>query len=135
MDQRTLIVSCIEYYSYLKNIPANKVFSSFHRNAILPLILESHEQFPEMGVGFYMGMIDGLIALESDAQADDYLHFEERTALGLEVVAMLAKRHRMNDREACEMYYHSKTAESVSEDKTGYYLKSAKEIFELIEAE
>ena len=26
MDQRTLVVSCVEYYSDLKNIPSNKVF-------------------------------------------------------------------------------------------------------------
>ncbi len=28
MDQRTLVVSCVEYYSDLKNIPSNKVFIS-----------------------------------------------------------------------------------------------------------
>jgi len=33
------------------------------------------------------------------------------------------------------MYYHSKTAASVSDEKTGFYKKAAKEIFDLIEAE
>ncbi len=135
MDQRTLIVSCVEYYSSLKNIPADKVFVSLARTELLTMILESHQQFPEMDLSFYMGMIDGLIALESDAKEQDYGHYQERTALGIEVVSMLAKKHKMNDMEACGMYYHSKTAEAVSEDKTGYYLKSPQEIFDMIEAE
>ena len=29
MDQRTLVVSCVEYYSDLKAIPSDKVFSAF----------------------------------------------------------------------------------------------------------
>ena len=32
MDQRTLVVSCVEYYSDLKNIPSNKVFISFQQS-------------------------------------------------------------------------------------------------------
>ena len=42
-----------------------------------------------------------------------------------EVIAMLAKRHHMDDLEACQLYYHSKTAALVSEDSTQYYKKSA----------
>ena len=30
MDQRTLVVSCVEYYSDLKNIPSNKAVSYTH---------------------------------------------------------------------------------------------------------
>ena len=48
---------------------------------------------------------------------------------------MLMKKHKMNDLEACEMYYHSRTAASVSDEKTDFYKKSAKEIYDLVEAE
>ena len=115
MDQRTLVVSCVEYYSDLKNIPSNKVFISFQQS----------------------GMIDGLTYLECDAgeQEKEYTHHENRAAVGAEVVALLQKKHKMNDLEACEMYYNSQTAGLVSEDKTGWYQKPAQEIFEQIEAE
>lgn len=135
MDQRTLIASCVEYYSHLKNIPSDKVFLSFEQAGFIDMILESHRQFPEMDLDFYMGMIDGLTHLENDSPERDYLHYEERAALTAEVVAMLQKKHKMNDLEACQLYYHSRTAEAVSEDKTGYYQKTPREIFDLIEAE
>ena len=105
MDQRTLVVSCVEYYSDLKNIPSNKVFISFQQSGFIDLILDSHKTF------------------------------ENRAAVGAEVVALLQKKHKMNDLEACEMYYNSQTAGLVSEDKTGWYQKPAQEIFEQIEAE
>ena len=41
MDQRTLVVSCVEYYSDLKNIPSNKVFISFQQSGFIDLILDS----------------------------------------------------------------------------------------------
>lgn len=135
MDQRTLVVSCVEYYSHLKNIPSNKVFASFEHAKFIDMILDTQKMAPEMGPDFYIGMIDGLTYLESDSTADEYSHYEERTALVDEVVAMLQKKHKMNDLEACHMYYHSKTAEFVSEEKTGWYKKSPKEIYDLIEAE
>ena len=50
MDQRTLVVSCVEYYSDLKNIPANKVFISFRQSGFIDLILDSHKTFPEMDI-------------------------------------------------------------------------------------
>lgn len=135
MEQRELIVSCIEYYSYLKNIPANKVFSSFERSGFVAMLLDAFRQFPEMDLNFYIGMVDGLTALESDSDVYDYEHYTERSALLPEVIAMLAKRHHMDDLEACRMYYNSKTAALVSEDKTQYYKKQPQEIFELVEAE
>ncbi len=135
MDQRTLIVSCVEYYSHLKSIPSNKVFVSFEQADFIKMILDTQKMVPEMGPDFYIGMIDGLTYLESDSAGEEYIHYEERTALTTEVVAMLQKKHKMNDLEACHMYYHSKTAESVSEEKTGWYKKSPKEIYDLIEAE
>ena len=67
MDQRTLVVSCVEYYSDLKNIPSNKVFISFQQSGFIDLILDSHKTFPEMDIDFFVGMIDGLTYLESDA--------------------------------------------------------------------
>lgn len=47
MDQRTLVVSCVEYYSDLKNIPSNKVFISFQQSGFIDLILDSHKTFPK----------------------------------------------------------------------------------------
>lgn len=135
MDQRTLVVSCVEYYSDLKNIPSDKVFASFERTGFIKMFLESQQMFPEMGIDFYIGMVDGLTHLESDAAVGENTHHEERSALAAEVVSLLQKKHKMNDLEGCEMYYHSKTAVSVSDEKTGYYKKSAQEIFDLIEAE
>ncbi|WP_313530011.1 hypothetical protein [Anaerotignum sp.] len=135
MEEKTLIVSCVEYYSFLKNIPANKVFQSFQQASILSMILESNQNFPEMDLGFYAGMIDGIIAMESDADENDYEHYKERIALISEVVSMLAKKHHLDPVEACQMYYISHTAEMVSEDSTGYYQKIAAEIYALVEAE
>ena len=117
MDQRTLVVSCVEYYSDLKNIPSNKVFISFQQSGFIDLILDSHKTFPEMDIDFFVGMIDGLTYLESDAgeQEKEYTHHENRAAVSAEVVALLQKKHKMNDLEACEMYYNSQTAGLVSE--------------------
>lgn len=135
MDQRTLIVSCVEYYSYLKNIPSNLVFQSFERTDLMPLLLDTQRQFPDMDLQFYMGMIDGITSMANDAKEDDYSHYEERTALVPEVVSLLQKAHKMDDIEACRMYYQSKTAGTVSEEKTGWYQKTPQEIFALVEAE
>lgn len=135
MDQRTLVVSCVEYYSDLKNIPSNKVFATFEKVGFLKMILDSQQMFPEMDLDFYIGMVDGLTYLESDSATGENTHHEERSALAAEVVAMLQKKHKMNDQEACQMYYHSNTAVSVSDEKTGWYKKTAQEIFDKIEAE
>ena len=146
MDQRTLVVSCVEYYSDLKNIPSNKVFISFQQSGFIDLILDSHKDLrnaesrmrpasPSTDAGVNLRF--RLTYLESDAgeQEKEYTHHENRAAVGAEVVALLQKKHKMNDLEACEMYYNSQTAGLVSEDKTGWYQKPAQEIFEQIEAE
>jgi len=135
MEQRTLLVSCVEYYSDLKAIPSDKVFAAFERAGFITMILDSQKLFPEMGIDFYIGMVDGLTSLESDSDVGENTHHEERSALAAEVVAMLMKKHKMNDLEGCKMYYHSQTAASVSNEKTEFYKKSAQEIFDLIEAE
>ncbi len=135
MEQKTLLVSCVEYYSFLKNIPANKVFLSFRQASILTMLLESNTNFPEMDLDFYAGMIDGVIAIESDAEENDYLHYKERISLVSEVASMLEKKHQLDAVEACAMYYESHTAQMVSEDSTGYYQKMAEEIFAMVEAE
>ena len=135
MDQRTLVVSCVEYYSDLKAIPSDKVFAAFERAGFITMILDSQKLFPEMGIDFYIGMVDGLTHLESDSDVGENTHHEERSALAAEVVALLMKAHKMNDLEACQMYYHSKTAVEVSNERTNFYKKSAQEIFDLIEAE
>ena len=135
MDQRTLLVSCVEYYSDLKAIPSNKVFAAFERAGFLKMILDSQQLFPEMGIDFYIGMVDGLTSLESDSSVGENTHHKERTALAAEVVALLMKQHKMNDMEGCQMYYGSKTAGLVSEERTGFYKKAPQEIFDLIESE
>ena len=135
MDQRTLVVSCVEYYSDLKAIPSDKVFSAFEKAGFIDMILDTQKMFPEMGVDFYIGMVDGLTHLESDSSVGENTHHEERTALAAEVISMLMKKHKMDDLEACKMYYHSKTAASVSNEKTDFYKKPVQEIFDLIEAE
>lgn len=135
MEQKTLIVSCVEYYSYLKNIPADKVFLSFRQTSILTMILESNRNFPEMDLEFYAGMIDGIIAMESDAEENDYAHYKERIILVSHVVDMLAQKHHLDAIEACTMYYESHTAQVVTDDKTGYYQKIAAEIYAMVEGE
>ncbi|MBM6828058.1 hypothetical protein H9X85_00255 [Anaerotignum lactatifermentans] len=135
MDEITMLVSCVEYYSYLKNIPGHKVFTSFERTGLLDTLLESRAMFPEMDLGFYIGMIDGLTALESDSKEKAYAAYEERTAMLLEVLHKIAKKHHMDAREACQMYYGSSIAEKVAEDMTGYYKKEPVEIFEAVEKE
>ncbi len=137
MDQRTLVVSCVEYYSDLKNIPGNKVYISFKQSGFIDLILDSHKTFPEMDIDFFVGMIDGMTYLESDADEPEkeYTHHENRAAVGAEVVELLQKKHKMDALEACELYYNSRAAAMVSEERTGWYQKTAQEIFEQIEAE
>ena len=71
MDQRTLVVSCVEYYSDLKNIPSNKVFISFQQSGCIDLILDSHKTFPEMDIDFFVGMIDGLTYLDKDIRIQE----------------------------------------------------------------
>lgn len=135
MNQKTLIVSCVEYYSYLKNIPGNNVFHSFEQTAILPMILETGENFPEMDLDFYMGLIDGITSVESDAEENDYPHYKERTACIVEVVSLLERKHHLDELAACTMYYHSQTAAIVADEKSGLYTQPAADIFAAIEKE
>ena len=135
MDELTMLVSCVEYYSHLKNIPGNKVFESFDKNGVLQMMVDSRNLFPDMDLNFYIGMIDGLLALESDVEEKVYLHYVERTELLKEVIAKLAKKHHMDAVEASRLYYGSRIAEAVAEDMTGYYQKPAEEIFVAVEKE
>ena len=135
MDELRMIVSCIEYYSYAKNIPGNKVFEAFDKNGVIQLLQDTRNQFPEMDTSFYIGMIDGMMALERDAEEDTYGHYEERTELLIDVIGRIAKAHRMDAAEACRLYYGAKIAATGAEDSTGYYKKSAEEIFEAAEKE
>ena len=130
MDQRTLIISCVEYYSHAKIITGPMMFKSFEETEILSLLLESLKQFPQMDMGFFLGVIDGVLAQGSYLADCNFPGSQERIAKICEVVAMLAKKHKMNDLEACQMYYSSKTAETIDIEQ-----KSAQEIYDLIEAE
>ena len=86
-----------------------------------------------MDLDFYMGLLDGLLAMESDATKNAYAAYKARTELVIDVVNRIAKTHHMQAPEACQMYYNSRVAEAVSEDSTNYYQKSADEIFALVE--
>ena len=44
MDQRTLVVSCVEYYSDLKAIPSDKVYAAFEKAGFIKMIVESDIQ-------------------------------------------------------------------------------------------
>ncbi len=135
MDELTTVISSVEYYGYLKNIPSDRVFLAFDKNGLVKMILESRKNFPQMGVEFYAGMVDGMIFLESDAEDKMYTHYQERTELLKDVVARIAKKHHMDAEEACRLYYSSQIAKKVSEDCTGFYKKSADEIYEAFEKE
>ena len=37
MDQRTLVVSCVEYYSDLKAIPSDKVYAAFEKAGFIKI--------------------------------------------------------------------------------------------------
>lgn len=129
----SLLVSCTEYYAYLKNIAGNHVFLSLEKNGLIDTLLQTREQFPNVDLDFYMGLLDGLLSMQSDAAENTYAAYKERTPLVVEVVNRIAQKHHMNAVEACQMYYNSGVAEAVCEDSTGYYQKSADEIFALIE--
>ena len=57
MDELRMIVSCIEYYSYAKNIPGHKVFEAFDKNGVIQLLQDTRNQFPEMDTSFYLSLI------------------------------------------------------------------------------
>ena len=44
MDELRMIVSCIEYYSYAKNIPGNKVFEAFDKNGVIQLLQDTRNR-------------------------------------------------------------------------------------------
>lgn len=134
MDQRTLIISCVEYYSHAKDMPAPLAFQSFEQTDVMPMLLESQKQFPQMALDFYLGMIDGILTLGSQAAGGNFQADDARIAKIAEVVAMLAKKHKMDDLEACRMYYSSTTAKAVDAD-AALLAQPAQTIFEQIEAE
>lgn len=134
MDQRTLIISCVEYYSHAKDMPAPLAFQSFEQTDVMPMLLESQKQFPQMALDFYLGMIDGILTLGSQAAGGNFQADDARIAKIAEVVAMLAKKHKMDDLEACRMYYSSATAKAVDAD-AALLAQPAQTIFEQIEAE
>jgi len=129
MDDKTALVSCIEYYSYLKNVPGNSVFASFETSGIISMILESNQLFPMADLGFYIGMIDGITEIETDSVEKHYLCYGQRGARILDVVTLLAKEYNLDNISACKKYYLTKTAQLVAEDSTGFYQKDADELF------
>lgn len=134
MEQRTLIISCVEYYSHAKDMPAPLAFQSFEQTDIMPMLLESQKQFPQMTLDFYLGMIDGILTLGSKAAGGQFEADEAQIARIAEVVALLAKKHKMDDLEACRMYYRSAAAKAISENEK-LLAQPAQAIFEQIEAE
>lgn len=134
MEQRTLIISCVEYYSHAKDMPAPLAFQSFEQTDVMPMLLDSQKQFPQMALDFYLGMIDGILTLGSQAAGGNFQADEAQIAKIAEVVGLLAKKHKMSDLEACRMYYTSAAAKAIAEDTTRLQ-QPAQAIFEQIEAE
>ena len=64
MSQAKILISVVEYYSHLKNISACYVFRTFWDMDFTDLILDSQQNFPDMDLDFYIGMLDGMTALE-----------------------------------------------------------------------
>lgn len=134
MEQRTLIISCVEYYSRAKAMPAPLAFQSFEQTDIIPMLLESQKQFPQMALDFYLGMIDGILTLGSQAAGGNFQADDARIAKIDEVVSLLAKKHKMDDPEACRMFYRSAAAKAMDTDAK-LLKQPAEAIFAQIEAE
>lgn len=135
MNQTKLLVSCTEYFSFLKNIPPRDVFQSFTRSGLIPTILDTHATFPEADLTFYMGMIDGIMALENDADESPYKNYEARIRLLNAVLLKLGTAKRCTAADACTLYYTSALGHLVSDETNGYYEKSVDEILQLLQEE
>lgn len=107
MDEVTLVVSVVEYYSYLKNTPSEKTFKSFLVNGIFPLLLESHKNFPDMDLAFHIGLIDGITSIESDATETGNPNYKERISAISQAARMIMQETGKNVIAACEECYEN----------------------------
>ncbi len=135
MDQHTLIISCVEYYSCAKDLPAPLAFRSFEETDLMPLLLDSQKQFPQMQLDFFLGIIDGVLTLGSQKAGGNFQADEQRVAKIGEVVSLLMKMHKMDALQACRMYYSSQAAKALDAGEAGMQAKSVEQLVDLIEAE
>lgn len=135
MEQHKLIISCVEYYSNAKDMPAPLAFQSFEQTDLMPLLLDSQRQFPQMGLDFFLGIIDGVLTLGSHAAGGQFQADEDKIEKIAAVAALLMKKHKMDALQACRLYYASKTAKAVDAGENGIQNQTAQALFDLIEAE
>lgn len=131
MTKLIMLISCVEYYGHIKDVPSNKVYISFDKKGILGMLLGSYDVFKDMDIDFYMGVIDGYALNEMDAEETNILHPEERSKLLPRVIRMMVDKTKMDEMELLRQFYNSKTGETFAKDETGYYAKSPDELFAL----
>lgn len=131
MNNTEMIICSIEYFSYLKNVPSNKVYEFFQKKGILDMLLENAPVFTGMDAGFLIGVIDGYLESTYDAEESDFLRYEERTALLPKAIAVGAKALGITELEAMEKFYTSKIGEDFAQDASGLYEKTPEELADI----
>ncbi len=105
MNEVTLLLSCSEQYGYLKNIPAAQVFAYLQNSQLLDVLLDTYRQFPDMTLDFYLGMLDGMFSLETDAPGEAAQAPDWQAAAS--AVSAFAKAADLSAAEACRFYYET----------------------------
>jgi len=131
MTKLMMLISCVEHYSHIKDVPSNYVYISFDKKGILDMLLGSYDIFKGMDIGFFMGVIDGYGENETDAENATSIYHEERSHLLPSVIGLLVEKTKMDEMELLRQFYTSKTGEVFAEDQSGYYKKDEKEISDL----
>lgn len=135
MNQFELLVNCVENYSHVKNVSSDKVARSFYEKGIFQLLLEGYEVYCDMDEGFFIGMIDGYVENTTDAEQNDYNRHRERQSVLPKVLKEISKQYHMTKIETIRAFYASKTGQNFAQDDTGYYNKTAEELFDCYKKE
>lgn len=135
MNQFELLVNCVENYSHVKNVSSDKVARSFYEKGIFQLLLEGYEVYCDMDEGFFIGMIDGYVENTTDAEQNDYNRHRERQSVLPKVLKEISKQYHMTKIEAIRAFYASKIGQNFAQDDTGYYNKTAEELFDCYKKE
>ena len=135
MNQFELLVNCVENYSHVKNVSSDKVARSFYEKGIFQLLLEGYEVYCDMYEGFFIGMIDGYVENTTDAEQNDYNKHRERQSVLPKVLKEISKQYHMTKIETIRAFYASKTGQNFAQDDTGYYNKTAEELFDCYKKE
>ena len=110
MDEICFIITCTETYGSLKNIPAADVFFYLEKSGLLALLLETRQSFPDMDIHFYLGMLDGLFLLESDAPASAVPPTQEAISAICTHIASEKSAACCSSVDACHHYYAQQKA-------------------------